>query len=395
MKLLRFLSLLAVSTCIMVSIVTSCRSDNEMAKGGDMERYTVFNTGEDSINVYRIPAVVVTKDSAIVVISEARYISWVDKTRTDIVAKRSVDNGKTWSDMMFLTNDTTGAYMDPTPVVDKETGEIFLFVNYWPFEDHSGKGNIPYLITSNDNGLTWNEPVNIKDIVLDEDEYSMGFGPGAGVQMKGEKYNGRLIMPTRLARVKDGKRTGYQIALYSDDHGKTWQKGEGNGSSSEFMIAEVRPDTLIYNARVSDIRRTSRSYDGGVTWTEEVTEDSLPCVHGVTAGCQASILSIGDNLYYCGIEGIKVTQNNDERAILALYKSKDKGTNWERVATLHEDAAAYTCMDVLPDGRMVIIFEGADSPGFTRVNVPGVYPYRHPEDGWMRLDLLVLDPEKL
>lgn len=385
--------------CVLTAIVAfsfSCKSEKgDSAVVEPIERYTVFDAGQDSINVYRIPAVVVANDSSIIVIAEARYISWVDKTRTDVVAKRSTDGGKTWSEMMFLTNDTTGAYMDPTPVVDKTTGKIFLFANFWPFDDHSGKGNIPYLITSDDNGQTWNEPVDISDILLSEGEYSMGFGPGAGIQMTGEKYKGRLIMPTRLASGQDNEKRGYDLALYSDDHGATWQKGEGNGNASEFMIVETRPDTLIYNARVSDIRRSARSFDGGITWTEEETDSMLPSVSGVTRGCQASIFAIGNDIYYCGIEGIPVTEINDERAILALYKSEDAGHTWERVTTLHQDAAAYSCMDVLPDGRMVLIFEGADSPGFTRINLPDVRPYRHPEDGWMRLDLLVFDPENL
>lgn len=397
MKHLKKLLVLPVFMALGLGAVTqtSCRRAEQAETPDAIERYMVFNAGDDSINVYRIPAVVVANDSSILVIAEARYISWVDKTRTDVVAKRSTDGGRTWSEMMFLTNDTTGAYMDPTPVVDKTTGEIFLFCNFWPFDDHSGKGNIPYLITSTDNGLTWSEPRDISDILLEEGDYSMGFGPGSGIQMKGDTYNGRLIMPTRATSPNGDSRKGYVFALYSDDHGKTWQKGSGNGNANEFQISEVRPDTLIYNSRVGKLRHSARSFDGGLTWTQEVVDSMLPEVGGITAGCQGSIFTIGDNLYYSGIEGIPYTDINDERAILALYRSSDLGNTWERVATLHEDAAAYSCMDILPDGRMVMIFEGADSPGFTRVNLPDVRPYRHPEDGWMRLELLVFNPNEL
>lgn len=390
-----FLLPLTVGVISVTCLLSSCHGNKTPDAEAAIERYTVFDAGDDSINVYRIPAVVVANDGSIIVIAEARYISWVDKTRTDVVAKRSTDGGKTWSDMMFLTNDTTGAYMDPTPVVDRETGDIFLFCNFWPFDDHSGKGNVPYLVTSNDNGASWNEPVDISDILLSEGDYSMGFGPGNGIQMKGEEFNGRLIMPARLTSPDGDSRRGYDFALYSDDHGATWVKGEGNGHASEFQIAEVRPDTLIYNARVGTMRHSSKSFDGGLTWTPEVVDSMLPEVGGITAGCQGSILAIGDTLYYTGIEGIPYTDTNDERAIFAIYRSTDAGATWQRVKTLHENAAAYSCMDILPDGRVALIFEGADSPGFTRINVPDVRPYRHPEDHWMRLELLVFDPAQL
>lgn len=42
--------------------------------------------------------------------------------------KRSEDIGKTWSIMQDLTQGTTGAYMDPTPVLDSITGRIFYLL---------------------------------------------------------------------------------------------------------------------------------------------------------------------------------------------------------------------------------------------------------------------------
>ena len=47
-------------------------------------------------------------------------------------------------------------------------------------------------------------------------------------------------------------------------------------------------------------------------------------------------------------------------------------------------------MTFLPDGRIAIIFEAADTQGFTRTAIPNTNPSKRPA-GWMRLDLILLD----
>ncbi|MDD4778344.1 MAG: sialidase family protein [Fermentimonas sp.] len=48
---------------------------------------------------------------------EARKISSTDKTPTDIVMKRSTDNGKTWSEMQVLIHGDKEAFMDPVEIL--------------------------------------------------------------------------------------------------------------------------------------------------------------------------------------------------------------------------------------------------------------------------------------
>lgn len=156
-------------------------------KPSDFPKYTVFSAGENNVNSYRIPSLIVAKDGSIVVFCEARRESWRDKSRTDIVIKRSSDNGKTWSTMLDLTKGNTGAFMDPTPLMDYSTGRIFLFTTFWPANDHSGKTNKAILLTSDDNGKTWSKPMDITEKLVTKERYIYGFGPGAGIQMTGKK----------------------------------------------------------------------------------------------------------------------------------------------------------------------------------------------------------------
>lgn len=362
------------------------KSRENLKLNSDPELYTVFGAGKDNVNTYRIPSLVVANDGSIIVFGEARRISWRDKSRTDVVIKRSTDNGKTWSEMKDITKGSTGAFMDPTPVVDKQTGEIFLFCNFWPEDDHSGKTNRSILITSNDNGKTWSDPKDITDEILSPGQWSMGFGPGKGIQLEKGQYKNRLIMPMRLADADKG--SYYNISLYSDDHGQTWKQGNPAEAGNEFQIAEIGADSLIYNARHRDVRRVARSFDSGMNWTQEVTDTILPVI---SRGCEASILGNDGVLYYCGIDGIPETPDFDERARLALYQSRDGGLTWPASKVLYEKAAGYTCMDLLPDGRIAIIFEDGDTDGFTRKSLPGIDPPQRPE-GWMRLDLMIVDP---
>lgn len=359
------------------------KTETPEKKIGNGYKTTVFDAGQDGIDSYRIPSLVSTQKGSLLVFTEARKMSSTDKTPTDIAVKRSIDQGKTWSDIQIIAHGGDNAFMDPCAVTDAITGKVFLFTTLWPQNDHSSKGNTAWVITSDDDGVTWSEPRNITTEITASAHYVDGFGPGAGIQMKGDSFNDRLIVPTRQS---DGTNTKNRT-IFSDDHGITWQTGEPAPDGGEFMIAEAPANTLIYNLRAGKGKRVvARSYDGGVTWGDSRIDFGLQsCVD--YGGCQASIYGTAGVLFYTGPAGGLGSETREDRQYFRIYRSFDGGKKWPQHHILYDRSAGYSCIAQLPDGHIAVVFETGDGAGFPKMT-PGNRP-----PGWMRLDVIVLPPE--
>lgn len=345
---------------------------------------TVFSAGDDGIDSYRIPTLVTSTNGTLLVFAEARKISSTDKTPTDIALKRSDDNGKSWSKIQLLTEGGEDAFMDPVALVDKVTGKIFLFTTLWPSNDHSTLKNTAWVMTSEDDGVSWSQPRNITKEIVADGHYIGGFGPGAGIQMVGDQFKNRLIVPTRQT---DGK-TSKNRTVYSDDHGETWKIGDPAPDGNEYQIAESPHNILKYNLRAGKGKRTvSTSKDGGVSWSDSHIDFRLQSSVDY-GGCQGSMLGIGNILFYVGPAGGLGSANNEDRQNLFIYRSLDGGDTWDHDLLLHDKSAGYSCITQTSDGSLAIVFEAADGEGFPKMT-PGNRP-----PGWMRLDVMIL-PKKI
>ena len=348
-----------------------------------ISKVTVFNAGDDGIDSYRIPSLVTSKMGSLLLFCEARKISSTDKTPTDIAFKRSTDNGKTWSDIKIIAAGGSNAFMDPCALVDKITGKIFLFATLWPADDHSKLSNTAWVVTSEDDGVTWSEPRDITKEIVAPGHYIGGFGPGSGLQMIGSPFKNRLIIPTRQT---DGKKSKNRT-IYSDDHGRSWQVGKEAPDGGEYQIAESPKSTLIYNLRGGKGKRiVANSYDGGASWVNSHIDFQLQSSIDY-GGCQGSVLGIDSLLFYSGPAGGLGSDSTEDRQYFKIYRSLNGGAKWSKDYLLYNKAAGYSCITQLNDGGLAIVFETSDNNGFLKMT-PGNRP-----PGWMRLDVIILPRE--
>ena len=249
------------------------------------EQTDVFVGGRDGIVEYRIPVLVTSSKGTLLAFCDARVKKIGDPPNyIKLVMKRSTDGGRTWEPLRVLVDpmEGHGAVADSCGLVDRQTGTIWVFSDYCPEgigSENSVRGlsgaTITYkVIKSDDDGITWSDPIDITPMVKKPAWRAGSFGPGKGIQMR----DGRLIAP-RYHTDSTGRFHEYSISLvsYSDDHGQTWKIGgetKTPGKTNECQVAELADGSLLLNMRgiSGNHRRIARSLDGGATWSD-VAED--------------------------------------------------------------------------------------------------------------------------
>lgn len=164
---------------------------------------TLFKKGEHGYACYRIPAVVVTNSGSILAFAEARKKSCSDTGNIDLVMRKSIDNGLTWSDLKVIWDDGLNVCGNPAPVVDEDTGDIHLLSTWNHGADHESRiidetskfTREVYHIVSNDDGDNWSVPRNITKTTKLPNWTWYATGPVHGIQMKKTAAKGRLIIP--------------------------------------------------------------------------------------------------------------------------------------------------------------------------------------------------------
>jgi sialidase-1 len=323
----------------------------------------VFVAGQDNVHTYRIPGVVVTGKGTILVFCEARRQSQADGSPTDLVLKRSFDDGRTWQPMQTLVKGgihylrlpepdvKVEAIMDPCPVVDRRNGTIWLSCTQY-LNRKMGKN---WLLKSTDEGATWSKPLDVGS------SFGGGFGggPGMGIQLRYNRaHRDRLVIPGR-GRYDEQQNGSYVI--YSDDHGQTWHKGQcvpGTGGG-ECQVVELTDGSLAMNIRSgrNRCRLVAISKDGGLTWGEAHDEPQLP-----EYGCQASILRFTDPFSSDRSRMLFSNPNTTrrERVNLTVRLSYDDGKTWPVSKLVHPGPSGYSNLAVARDGTILCLYEGGE-----------------------------------
>jgi len=206
-------------------------------KGGEDEKYTH----------HRIPGMIVTSKGTLIIYNEARH-GGSDWAMMDIFAQRSTDCGDTFGEYIYLAHGTEKHKTVNNPVmVEDKNGRIhFLYC-----EDYAVNGGRVLRRYSDDDGITWSEPIDISAGTMPEYRNVFALGPGHGVCTK----DGTLVFPLWMVPKKFcGKTENHWPSvistLYSRDNGESWQVGEILPTTSEIINPNETSVALLSDGRV-------------------------------------------------------------------------------------------------------------------------------------------------
>lgn len=318
------------------------------------EFIALFNTKmQPDVSCYRIPAIVTAPNGDLIAAIDERVPSCGDLKWNDninIVIRRSTDNGISWSEIETVVDYPIGqSASDPSMIVDKVTGEVFLFFNYMNLQLEK---DIFYLkvIKSSDYGQSWSDPVDISSQIT-KPEWHKDFKfitSGRGIQTS----DGKLLHT--LVNLEKG------LHLFgSDDHGKTWFLIDNPiPTADESKIVELADGSWMINSRVNGtgIRYVHRSNDEGKSWSTKA-DSSL-----VDPGCNASIIRYTSVKEGADKNRLLFSNANSKasRSNLTLRISYDEGKTWSVGKTVYAGGSAYSSMTILENGEIGLFFEKDD-----------------------------------
>jgi len=328
----------------------------------------LFIGGEGGFHTYRIPALIATPKGALLAFVEGRKDSSSDHGHNEILMRRSLDGGDTWTQMQLVKRDGTNALNNPTAVVDHDSGTIWLFFvrtstkkykNNEEVARATGRISDMWVMHSNDEGATWAGPVNITKSVNQREWNRIIPGPGVGIQLR----SGRLMIPCNHVVGKEAS----DHVICSDDHGKSWRLGGSTeGKTDEDQIVELADGTLmlnIRNYREKGHRGISLSKDGGMTWSKVSSDPTL-----IEPVCQASLIRYTlspafnkNRLLFSN----PATQ--DKRIKMTVRLSYDEGKTWPVAKLLNLGPSGYSCLAVLHDMQIGCLYERGDRSSIDKV----------------------------
>jgi len=230
-----------------------------------------------------------------------------------------------------------------------------------------------FVCSSKDDGVTWTRPVDITATAKRKDWRWYATGPGVGIQLRRGRHAGRMVIPCDHSTAK-GMYGSH--AVISDDGGKTWRRGEPIlPDVNECQVVELADGKLMMNMRnyhkpSRGVRGVATSTDGGETFSKVSYDKALP-----EPRCQASFLRY--STAGPGRRNILLFSNpasKKGRVKMTVRASYDEGRTWPVARLIHAGGAAYSCLTVLPDKTVGLLYE---RDGYKRISFARIRP------GWL------------
>ena len=327
----------------------------------------LFNAENNpEVSCYRIPSIITATNGDLIAAIDERVPSCGDlkwSRDINIVIRKSSDNGKTWGKIEKIIDYPLGqSASDPSMILDKQTNTIFLFYNYMDLDNQKDIYYLKY-ISSNDNGKSWSNPVDITNQISKvnwKNDFKF-ITSGRGIQTK----KGTLLHC--LVNLQKGTHV-----FGSNDNGKTWFITETPTlPGDESKIVELNDGSWMVNSRVNKLgyRYSHVSNDDGKTWISK-KEESI-----IDPGCNGSLIR-----YSHGEKNLLLLtniNNKKERKEIVLRYSTDEGKSWSSPKIIYNGEAAYSSMTVMDNGNLGLFFEmdNYTKNVFTSISIKDVLSY--------------------
>ena len=298
----------------------------------------VYIAGDEisrGIKQFRIPALVRTDKGTLLAISEARTDPATDCAYKWLVARRSVDNGNTWSPSIDIGGHSLFNYASGNPMAVYIPATETVLVTYGA-RDLSKKDSGIYCSPGDgvfvvddggSDGLSWGTPVNISS-QLGPIFKGIVPGPGAGIVLS----TPNSPAPGRIVFSGSSGAYDHDIVYYSDNNGVTWNISTtpllNMDESSVVELPDGRLMITLRNAHYNascPCQAYSLSSDAGETWSPIAYDPNLP-----SPECEASVLLGPDNHVY-----FANPRNTDSRSDISVRRSQSftpTGIVWEAAA---------------------------------------------------------------
>lgn len=339
-----------------------------------IEKQELFVAGEGGYYTYRIPGLTVTPGGVVLAHTEARCGHGGDWDPIDILMRRSLDGGQTWTPAVKVVDRHDfgdGCINNFVCVADLDTGTTHaLFCHNY---------QRAFALRSEDDGETWSAPVEITAASAAFSPHFpwrvLAIGPGHGIQLR----TGRLLAPVWLASGEPpAHRPNRCATIYSDDHGASWQAGElvpdSYANQNESTAVELADGRVMLNIRNLDDglarpaaerrRAVSISPDGISRWAPPWHDDALTEPVCFASLCRYSLAAEADRdrLLFAHPDSLEQTYPNArgsaaDRKNETIHLSYDEGVSWPVSKVIEPGPSAYPDLAVLPDGTILCLYE--------------------------------------
>ncbi len=357
-----------------------------------MERQDLFVAGQGGYALYHIPSLVVTQQGTILAWCEARNPGR-DWSAIDFRLRRSMDDGKTWSEPRTILRVDNPKPKNPMALKLKSTNpDDVTYNNCVMIPDRDGSLHAVFCVEymrafyarSRDEGVTWSKPVEItatfEGFRAHYDWKVLAAGPNHGVQLR----SGRLVVPVWISLGTGGNahRPSVTSTIYSDDAGKTWKAGEIAIpdtpewiNPNEAIALELTDGRLMLNVRnesKTHRRLVTYSRDGATGWSPPQFDDAL-----LEPICMASLIRLSatpqsdknrilfsnpHNLERGGGAGAPGVSR--DRKNMTVKLSYDEGRTWSVSKVVEPGHGAYSDLAVTKAGTILLFFGNGGTPTF-------------------------------